>query len=81
MPSYPAQWKYLEDGTRVRVAVGEGSSGSIIPFPIQDDREKKIFALGPKDTPGKVARKRTFNWDKYMQEGRSYGPYKVAKAG
>lgn len=80
-PSWLPQWKYLEDGTRVRVAVGDGSSGSIIPFPIEDDSQKKVFAQGPKDTPGKVARKRTFDWDKHMREGRSYGPYKVHKAG
>lgn len=50
-------WRYLEDGTKVRVTRGKLASGSIIQRPdILTQRRKPIpVALGDKDTPQSVA--------------------------
>lgn len=50
-------WRYLEDGTKIRVSRGRQGSGSIIPRPdILKQRRKPLpVAAGPLDTPAKAA--------------------------
>lgn len=51
-------WRFLEDGTKVRVTRGKKASGSIVPRPeILKQRRKPRPLPGPKDTPfAEVAR-------------------------
>jgi hypothetical protein len=52
-----ASWRYLEDGTKVRVTRGKLASGSVIPRPeILTQRRKPLpIQDGPRDTPTKAA--------------------------
>lgn len=50
-------YRYLEDGTKVRVAQGKKTSGSIIPFPEFQRKKPRSVVVGPKCTPeGEVNR-------------------------
>ncbi|KAK9824552.1 hypothetical protein WJX72_011267 [[Myrmecia] bisecta] len=50
-------WRYLEDGTKVRISKGKLASGSVIPRPeILKMRRKPHPLPGPKDTPTSLAR-------------------------
>ncbi|XP_051147544.1 uncharacterized protein LOC127262776 [Andrographis paniculata] len=55
--------KYLEDGTKVRVSRGIGSSGSIIPRPeiLKLRRHPRPNYVGPKDTPMDVVLEKTYD--------------------
>ena len=55
-------YRFLEDGSKVRVTVGKGASGSVVPRPeILRERRKPLPAVGgPKDTPPDVVQKQTF---------------------
>ncbi|GMH43707.1 hypothetical protein BSKO_11629 [Bryopsis sp. KO-2023] len=56
------QWRYLEDGTKVRISVGRKASGSVIPRPdILLKRQTPISSsVGVRDTPMSEARKVTY---------------------
>ena len=45
-------WRYLEDGTKVRISVGKLASGSIIPRPeiLKQRRKPRPVGTGPQDT-------------------------------
>ncbi|KAL9250345.1 Large ribosomal subunit protein uL24-like protein [Drosera capensis] len=55
--------RYLEDGTKVRVSRGIGTSGSIIPRPeilkIRTTPRPKV--AGPKDTPMELVSEKTYD--------------------
>lgn len=55
-------WRYLEDGTKVRVTRGNLASGSIIPRPevLTQRRKPKPVSLGNADTAEEVAEAQTF---------------------
>ena len=55
--------KYLEDGTKVRVSRGIGSSGSIIPRPeiLMIRTTPRPTVLGPKDTPMDLVLEKTYD--------------------
>ncbi|KAL3596621.1 hypothetical protein D5086_008258 [Populus alba] len=55
--------RYLEDGTKVRVSRGEGSSGSIIPRPeiLKIRATPRPTVAGPKDTPMDLVLKKTYD--------------------
>jgi len=55
-------WRYLEDGTKVRVTRGNLASGSIIPRPevLTQRRKLKPASLGSSDTPVEVAEEETY---------------------
>ncbi|XP_030494404.1 uncharacterized protein LOC115710196 isoform X2 [Cannabis sativa] len=55
--------KYLEDGTKVRVSRGIGSSGSIIPRPeiLKIRTTPRPTVAGPKDTPIDVVLEKTYD--------------------
>ncbi|KAM7253875.1 hypothetical protein ACFE04_031557 [Oxalis oulophora] len=55
--------RYLEDGTKVRVARGTGTSGSIIPRPeiLKIRVTPRPTAAGPKDTPMEDVLERTYD--------------------
>eukprot|EP00249_Psilotum_nudum_P011990 c23512_g1_i2 orf=128-637(+) len=46
-------FKFLEDGTKVRVTRGQAVSGSIIPRPeiLKERRKPRVTECGPRDTP------------------------------
>lgn len=56
-----ASWRFLEDGTRVRVTRGRGSSASIVPRPeVLTQRAKpRSASAGARDTPVGTAEQRT----------------------
>eukprot|EP00897_Mesotaenium_endlicherianum_P000457 jgi/Mesen1/10411/ME000081S09797 len=56
-------WRYLEDGTRVRVTRGGTSSGSIIARPeiLKERRKPRPDGDGPKDTSEVAAREKTYS--------------------
>lgn len=55
--------KYLEDGTKVRVARGIGASGSIIPRPeiLKIRTTPRPTVAGPKDTPMDLVMEKTYD--------------------
>ncbi|GAY40655.1 hypothetical protein CUMW_053630 [Citrus unshiu] len=55
--------KYLEDGTKVRVARGIGASGSIIPRPeiLKIRTTLRPTVAGPKDTPMDLVMEKTYD--------------------
>ncbi|KAJ4877497.1 KOW domain-containing protein [Raphanus sativus] len=55
--------KYLEDGTKVRVARGTGTSGSIIPRPeiLKIRTTPRPTTAGPKDTPMEFVWEQTYD--------------------
>lgn len=55
-------WRYLEDGTKVRVTRGNLASGSIIARPeiLTQRRKLKPASLGSADTPVEVAEEQTY---------------------
>ncbi|CAE6116829.1 unnamed protein product [Arabidopsis arenosa] len=55
--------KYLEDGTKVRVARGTGTSGSIIPRPeiLKIRATPRPTTAGPKDTPMEFVWEQTYD--------------------
>ncbi|CAI9095114.1 OLC1v1030976C2 [Oldenlandia corymbosa var. corymbosa] len=55
--------RYLEDGSKVRVARGIGASGSIIPRPeiLKIRTTPRPTVAGPKDTPMDVVLERTYD--------------------
>uniref|UniRef100_A0A7C9E7S2 KOW domain-containing protein n=1 Tax=Opuntia streptacantha TaxID=393608 RepID=A0A7C9E7S2_OPUST len=55
--------RYLEDGTKVRVARGIGASGSIIPRPeiLKIRSTPRPTAPGPKDTPMEFVLEKTYD--------------------
>ncbi|KAK4490844.1 hypothetical protein RD792_001559, partial [Penstemon davidsonii] len=55
--------KYLEDGTKVRVARGVGTSGSIIPRPeiLKIRSTPRPTIAGPKDTPMDLVLEKTYD--------------------
>lgn len=54
-------FRFLEDGSKVRVTVGKGASGSVVPRPeILRERRKPLPSVGPKDTASEVVQKQTF---------------------
>lgn len=58
------KFKYLEDGTRVRVSK---ASGEIIPYPDRLKEVKTPKPTGPMDTPPDVVLKRTASADELIQ--------------
>lgn len=53
-------WRFLEDGSKVRVTVGKKASGSVVPRPeILTQRRTPAPLPGTKDTPASVASKVT----------------------
>lgn len=53
-------WRFLEDGSKVRVTVGKKASGSVVPRPaVLSQRRTPAPLPGPKDTPAGVAGKVT----------------------
>ena len=49
-------WRFLEDGSKVRVTVGKKASGSVVPRPeVLAQRRTPAPLPGPKDTPASVA--------------------------
>ncbi|XP_058104509.1 uncharacterized protein LOC131248297 [Magnolia sinica] len=55
--------RYLEDGTKVRISRGIGTSGSIIPRPeiLKIRKAPRPTIVGPKDTPMEVVLERTYD--------------------
>ncbi|CAL8467125.1 g6661 [Coccomyxa elongata] len=54
-------WRYLEDGTKVRVTKGKLASGSVVPRPeILKQRRVPLPLIGQKDTPSAEALKQTY---------------------
>ncbi|KAJ0054445.1 uncharacterized protein LOC116111031 [Pistacia vera] len=55
--------RYLEDGTKVRVARGIGASGSIIPRPeiLKIRTSPRPIVAGPKDTPMDLVLDKTYD--------------------
>ncbi|PRW18298.1 50S ribosomal L24 [Chlorella sorokiniana] len=45
-------WRFLEDGTKVRVTKGRNASGSVVPRPevLKQRRKPRTTSTGPKDT-------------------------------
>ncbi|KAH7447343.1 hypothetical protein KP509_01G102200 [Ceratopteris richardii] len=58
-----AGFRFLEDGTKVRVSRGLQASGSIIPRPesLKERRKPRITECGPRDTPKEEVLKRTYD--------------------
>ncbi|XP_072967825.1 uncharacterized protein [Typha angustifolia] len=56
-------YKYLEDGTKVRVSRGQQTSGSVIPRPeiLKERRKPRPTILGPKDTPMELVLEKTYD--------------------
>jgi large subunit ribosomal protein L24 len=56
-----AAWRYLEDGSKVRVTRGRGASGSVVARPavLAQRRKPRPAAAGPADTPAVVAAEAT----------------------
>ena len=57
-------YRFLEDGSKVRVTVGKNASGEILPKPemlIGERRKPRPVVDGPKDTPPDTVGKTTFN--------------------
>lgn len=56
-------YKCLEDGTKVRVSRGIGTSSSIIPRPeiLKERRKPRITECGPRDTPQEEVLRRTYD--------------------
>ncbi|GAX74497.1 hypothetical protein CEUSTIGMA_g1946.t1 [Chlamydomonas eustigma] len=54
-------FRYLPDGTKVRVGLGKGASGDIIPIPSLKEENSKIGLCGLKDTPEDEVLRVTFN--------------------
>ena len=54
-------WRYLEDGTKVRVTKGRLSSGSVVPRSdvLKQRRKPRPASAGPADTPTKDAQETT----------------------
>lgn len=55
-------WRYLEDGTKVRVSRGKLASGSVIPRPeilLQRRGKPRPIGVGPKDTPVLIVGQKT----------------------
>jgi large subunit ribosomal protein L24 len=55
-------WRYLEDGSKVRVTRGNLASGSVIPRPeiLLQRRKPKPVSLGSSDTPVELAEKESY---------------------
>jgi len=53
-------YRYLEDGTKVRVAQGRQASGSIIPFPAYERKKPRNTVVGPKCTPEEEVNRVTY---------------------
>ena len=55
-------WRFLEDGTKVRVTKGKLASGTIVPRPeiLQVRRTARKDGIGPKDTPSDVVKQVTY---------------------
>eukprot|EP00250_Pteridium_aquilinum_P009934 c19039_g1_i1 orf=525-1022(-) len=58
-----AGFRFLEDGTKVRVSRGIGTSVSIIPRPeiLKERRKPRITECGPRDTPKEEVLRRTYD--------------------
>lgn len=56
-------FRFLEDGTKVRVSRGLEASGSIIPRPeiLKQRRKPRITECGPRDTPQEEVMRRTYD--------------------
>ncbi|KAF0890109.1 hypothetical protein E2562_037677 [Oryza meyeriana var. granulata] len=56
-------YKYLEDGTKVRVARGMNASGAVIPRPeiLKERRKPRPTSPGPKDTPIELVLEKTYD--------------------
>lgn len=56
-------YRFLEDGTKIRVSRGIGASGSMIPRPaiLEERRKPRITECGPRDTPKEEALRRTYD--------------------
>jgi len=54
-------YRYLEDGTKVRISTGGAASGSIIPRPaiLLERRKPRPLQAGTKDTPKEVVLEKT----------------------
>lgn len=61
--SCKAGYRFLEDGTKVRVSRGIGTSGSIIPRPeiLKERRKPRITECGPRDTSKEEVMRRTYD--------------------
>ena len=53
-------YRYLEDGTKVRVAQGRQASVSIIPFPAYERKKPRNTVVGPKCTPEEEVNRVTY---------------------
>mmetsp|Transcript_173 Transcript_173/g.1300 ORF Transcript_173/g.1300 Transcript_173/m.1300 type:complete len:131 (-) Transcript_173:1921-2313(-) len=55
-------WRFLEDGTKVRVTKGKLASGTIVPRPeiLKVRRTPRKDGVGPKDTPPDVVKQVTY---------------------
>ncbi|KAG6532135.1 hypothetical protein ZIOFF_005973 [Zingiber officinale] len=56
-------YKYLEDGTKVRVSRGLSASGAVIPRPeiLKERRKPRPSFVGPKDTPVELVLEKTYD--------------------
>ncbi|XP_042392861.1 50S ribosomal protein L24-like [Zingiber officinale] len=56
-------YKYLEDGTKVRVSRGLATSGAVIPRPeiLKERRKPRPSFVGPKDTPVELVLEKTYD--------------------
>ncbi|KAI5073258.1 hypothetical protein GOP47_0011271 [Adiantum capillus-veneris] len=56
-------FRFLEDGTKVRVSRGMASSESIVPRPeiLKERRTPRITECGPRDTPKEEVMRRTYD--------------------
>lgn len=56
-----ASWRFLEDGTKVRITRGRGASASIVPKPdvLKQRSKPRNVSAGPLDTPTKLAGQET----------------------
>ncbi|KAG1355142.1 50S ribosomal protein L24 [Cocos nucifera] len=56
-------YKYLEDGTKVRISRGQQASGAIIPRPeiLKQRRKPRPTESGPKDTPIDLVLEKTYD--------------------
>jgi large subunit ribosomal protein L24 len=56
-------YRYLEDGTKVRVSTGGSASGSIIPRPaiLRERRKPRSLEVGTRDTPKEIVLEKTLD--------------------
>lgn len=55
-------WRFLEDGTKVRVTKGPQASGTIVPRPeiLKTRRTPRKTGIGAKDTPSEIVQRVTY---------------------